>query len=118
MQIAPTERYLSKIFGPERERFCKLPIGGFIENTLGQHMVAVIRRRGLEAHRVYAMFLRGAESGTAMVRHMDSHDRMNGCGENRKFKYADGHMSEDGWDEIEGFRGAAFWLDSLETSYW
>jgi len=44
MHVASTRWYLSRVFG--RERYCVLPRGGFIEDTLGQLMLRQIR----EAH--------------------------------------------------------------------
>ena len=41
MHVASTRWYLSRVFG--RERYCTLPKGGFIEDTLGQLMLRAAR---------------------------------------------------------------------------
>ena len=41
MHVASTRWYLSRVFG--RERYCTLPKGGFIEDTLGQLMLRTAR---------------------------------------------------------------------------
>jgi hypothetical protein len=41
MHVASTRWYLSRVFG--RARYINLPRGGFIEDTLGQHMLKTIR---------------------------------------------------------------------------
>ena len=41
MHVASTRWYLSRVFG--RARYTNLPRGGFIEDTLGQHMLKTIR---------------------------------------------------------------------------
>ena len=43
MHVASTRWYLSRVFG--RERYCTLPKGGFIEDTLGQLMLRAARGR-------------------------------------------------------------------------
>ena len=70
MHVARTAWYLSNVFG--RERYCSLPRGGFIEDTLGQRMLSEIRGpRGLAAHADFGVFLarfgdggRGAATST------------------------------------------------------
>ncbi|CAL57244.1 hypothetical protein OT_ostta12g01480 [Ostreococcus tauri] len=75
MHVARTSWYLSKIYG--KDRFVNLPLGGFIEDTVGQHMVAEIRAHGASAHAQFATFIVEDGTGETMCGHIDGHDPMN-----------------------------------------
>ncbi len=52
MHVASTRWYLSRVFG--KKRYVNLPRGGFIEDTLGQHMLAKAREdSGVALHKEY-----------------------------------------------------------------
>ena len=52
MHVASTRWYLSRVFG--RERYCTLPKGGFIEDTLGQLMLRAAREAARAAREAEA----------------------------------------------------------------
>ena len=52
MHVASTRWYLSRVFG--RERYCTLPRGGFIEDTLGQLMLRAAREAARAAREAEA----------------------------------------------------------------
>lgn len=108
MHVASTRWYLSRVFGVRR--YCNMPRGGFIEDTLGQHMLAVVRGpEGLAAHADFGVFLYEDDTGETKCGHIDGHDPMTVAAECRKFGFARRHTAEETWTEIEGDRGAAAW---------
>ena len=100
MHVARTAWYLSNVFG--RERYCSLPRGGFVEDTLGQRMLSEIRGpRGLAAHADFGVFLARFGDGETRCGHIDGHDpRMADAG-SAKFAFAERHTSEEAWGAME-----------------
>lgn len=108
MHVASTRWYLSRVFGVRR--YCNMPRGGFIEDTLGQHMLAAVRGpEGLAAHAEFGVFLYEDDTGETKCGHIDGHDPMTVAAECRKFGFARRHTAEETWAEIEGGKGAAAW---------
>lgn len=108
MHVASTRWYLSRVFGVRR--YCNMPRGGFIEDTLGQHMLAAVRGpEGLAAHADFGVFLYEDDTGETKCGHIDGHDPMTVAAECRKFGFARSHTAEETWAEIEGDKGAAAW---------
>ena len=108
MHVASTRWYLSRVFGVRR--YCNMPRGGFIEDTLGQHMLAAVRGpEGLAAHAEFGVFLYEDDTGETKCGHIDGHDPMTVAAECRKFGFARSHTAEETWAEIEGDKGVAAW---------
>jgi hypothetical protein len=108
MHIAKTEFYKSRIFG--MQRFVNLPPGGFIEDTLGQAMLATIKQEGMMAHAQYGMFICSDGNGVA-VSHIDGHDSRAATSECRKFEHTGGHTGEEDWQVIEHGHGDLYWVE-------
>lgn len=112
MHVASTRWYLSRVFGVRR--YCNMPRGGFIEDTLGQHMLAAVRGpEGLAAHADFGVFLYEDDTGETKCGHIDGHDPMTVAAECRKFGFARSHTAEEMWAEIEGGKGAAAWEEEV-----
>jgi len=114
MHVARTEWYIQRIFG--EKRWVNLRVGGFIEDTLGQHMIAEIRRGGMAAHAEFGTYVIvevGEAGRTQCVAHLSGHNRTYGTEAGRLFRHHDIHTD---WDAIEGGNGSAFWTRSLAPS--
>jgi hypothetical protein len=72
MHVARTSFYLSFVYG--QKRWANLPVGAFIEDTLGQKMLEDIRRNGPSAHAKYRTFIVEDDDKTPMAGHIDGHD--------------------------------------------
>ena len=111
MHVASTRWYLSKVFG--RERYCTLPKGGFIEDTLGQMMLKDARacRENTVSDNVsefmsqkYGVFVRVAsmdDPGSPVCGHIDGRDLRLANEDNGKFWFKEIHTSEETWGGIE-----------------
>lgn len=129
MHVASTRWYLSRVFG--RERYCTLPKGGFIEDTLGQLMLRTAREAARaarvagdaastndekkkkrvvdairDAHRPFGAYVRVASldpdaPGDPVCGHIDGRDSRLADGANRKFWFEEWHTSEEAWGELE-----------------
>lgn len=100
MHVARTAWYLSNVFG--RERYCSLPRGGFVEDTLGQRMLSEIRGpRGLAAHADFGVFLARFGDGETRCGHIDGHDPRTADAGSAKFAFAERHTSEEAWGAME-----------------
>ena len=108
MHVAKTDFYLSRVFG--KDRFVNLPPGGFIEDTLGQAMLAAVRSEGVDALEQYGVFVCNDQGGVA-VGHIDGHDSRTAFCDCRKFDYAHRHTSEEEWQAIEQGMAMQWWLD-------
>lgn len=108
MHVAKTEFYKSRIFG--KQRFVNLPPGGFIEDTLGQAMLATIKQEGMISHSQYGMFVCNDGNGVA-VSHIDGHDSRAATSECKKYEHVSGHTAEDIWQAIEHGQGELYWID-------
>eukprot|EP00039_Didymoeca_costata_P021791 m.345441 g.345441 ORF g.345441 m.345441 type:complete len:350 (-) comp26431_c0_seq1:15-1064(-) len=111
MHLASSDWYISKIYG--RKRFCNLPRGGFIEDTLGQFMLNEIKEKGVEAHGQFGMYIVHDEEGTSMCGHLDGHDEMMQTSSSKKYSFEGEHTSEAMWEEIEEGKGITHWIDTL-----
>ena len=84
--------YLSRVFG--RRRYINMPRGGFIEDTLGQHMLATVRGpRGVRAHADFGVFLFQDDTGQTKCGHIDGHDVMTESASCRKYGFSGGGSS-------------------------
>ena len=72
MHVARTSFYLSFVYG--QKRWANLPVGAFIEDTLGQQMLEDLRRNGPSAHAKYRTFIVEDDDKTPMAGHIDGHD--------------------------------------------
>ena len=127
MHLARTSYYVSKVYG--MQRFSNLATGGFLEDTIGQVMLAEIREQGVQAHARFGTFIVEDAIDTPTVGHIDSHDPKNAV-EDDKYMFASEHTSEDDWSavnvsvydskSIETLSGTGHWserktyLDALE----
>ena len=118
MHVASTRWYLSRVFG--RSRYVNLPRGGFIEDTLGQHMLRTIREECAgprasdadavaRAHAAFGTFVYQDDSEETKCGHIDGHDVLTAHGSCRKYGFGYSHTSEERWREIEGGAGHAHW---------
>jgi len=130
MHLARTSYYISKVYGIQR--FANLVTGGFLEDTIGQVMLAEIREHGVQAHARFGTFIVEDSLGIPSVGHMDSHDPKNAF-EGGKFMFEDQQTSEVSWSErsiseydslkIETLAGTGHWsdrkiyLDLLDASH-
>lgn len=93
-------------------RYINLPRGGFIEDTLGQHMLATIRGpKGVLAHADFGLFLYQDDTGETKCGHIDGHDVLTESATCRKYGFTGAHTSAEEWEKLEGGRGAAYWED-------
>ena len=118
MHVASTRWYLSRVFG--RSRYVNLPRGGFIEDTLGQHMLRTVREECVgprasdadavaRAHAAFGTFVYQDDSMETKCGHIDGHDVLTAKGSCRKYGFGYSHTSEERWREIEGGAGHAHW---------
>lgn len=98
MHLARTSYYISKVYG--MQRFSNLSLGGFLEDTIGQVMLAEIREQGVEAHAHFGTFIVEDTINSPTVGHIDSHDPKN-AGEAVKFMFATQHTSDDAWSAVD-----------------
>ena len=120
MHVASTRWYLSRGFG--RARYTNLPRGGFIEDTLGQHMLKTIRSecagedgRANDAnavaasHSMFGTYIYQDDTGETKCGHIDGHDVLTVNGSCRKYGFGYAHTGETRWREIECDTGAGHW---------
>ena len=111
MHVASTRWYLSRVFG--RRRYVNMPRGGFIEDTLGQHMLAKMRGpEGVDAHVEFGTYMFQDDTGETKCGHIDGHDVLTESASCRKYGFSSAHTSRERWEEIENRRGAAYWSGS------
>jgi len=110
MHVARTEWYLYRIFG--KGRWVNLRTGGFIEDVLGQHMIAVIRSQGMASHAQFETFVVVEADGDGCARrppcvhHLDGHNKRNATHEGSQYRHRDAHTE---WDAVEGGAGGDHW---------
>ena len=99
--VARTAWYLSNVFG--RERYCSLPRGGFVEDTLGQRMLSGIRGpRGLAAPGLRRVPRAVRRRRDAVRPHRRARPRDGGRGGRRDSAFAERHTSEEAWGSDGG----------------
>jgi hypothetical protein len=99
MHVARTSFYLGRVFG--QRRWTNLPVGGFIEDTVGQHMLAEFRKIGADAHSIFNMYIvEDAIDDEPMAGHLDGHDPAHAHEDaGAEFSFAHARSAERDWFE-------------------
>ena len=112
--VARTDWYRSFVFG--RERPVKLPRGAFLEDTFGQHQLALVREKGRDTLERYGTWL--AASAVPVVTHLDGHDSRASRPDWVKWRHAELHSCTEEEVGEECMEGLAVhgWLDGAEAA--